>query len=108
MHFEQKITSFDETIITNTSGKRVLLNEFHMPPKYQAMSFDLELSVKDSSGTASTFYANCSPTNAEHVVDLANNKSIDVPEPMLLSIRVVKPSSMQETKLNMAIRYQLL
>lgn len=106
-HFEKRITNFEEVVIENTSGKIVLLQEFHVPHDFTAMGFNLQLIVKDSSGTIVSYYANGCETKDKHIVDLANNIPISIPIPKRLSVRVEKPSNLQETELAMIIRYQL-
>jgi hypothetical protein len=105
-HLKKNIINFNETVIEDSFGKRILLNEFRVPRGYNAIDFDLIISIRDPYATEKIFSASLQKTENSNIADLTNTPGIVVPASKLLTIKINKPSATMEKKLKMIILYQ--
>ena len=105
--FEFKLTDFDTEIkfVDKPSARILKLDEFVVPAGYDAMEFDIEISIKNSIGiTKRHFLAEKTATQNTNVADLLHSrKENDV----VMAIKITKPVKISDSKLDMLLRYRL-
>ncbi len=103
---KKKMMTCAETVIENSYGKRILLNEMRVPKGYNITDFDVTVCVRDSYSTERSFSASLSKTRSGNVADLTDNPMIVVPDSKLLTIKVTKSGAASESRIKMTLSYQ--
>jgi hypothetical protein len=104
--FKKTITTFDEIIFENSSGKTIVLSEFRVPRKCRAIDYNLFFRVTDGFTPGAIAIETLFPKSEKHINDLSATPPISVPPLNLLTIRVERPKARVTTKMRMFLLYQ--